>query len=101
MEMLTPTDDNAFAAEVADFFRRKGDPFYGVDLRLSPPFPLVLLWDNNALMTQVIACTVNEAELENATAFAEEQAVFEEECGNAPCGVNGYGVSPTRWRKHE
>jgi hypothetical protein len=92
-------DDNAFALQVADFFKAKGDPFYGVEVKPGQPFPLVLLWDDAAQVTRVIACTVDGSELVKATSWAAMMAAFEERDGNAPCGAVAAAVCPNAWRK--
>jgi len=93
--------DGEFAQAVADFFRRKDYPFLGVEVKTDGPFPLVMLWDDDVLMTRIMACTVDENELENAACYASVKAAFEEVSGNAPCGVISCGVSPSGWREHE
>jgi len=44
-----------FAQEVADFFTEKGYPFMGIEIKLGGTFPLVLLWDDDAQVTRVMA----------------------------------------------
>ena len=90
-----------FARAVADFFRRKDYPFLGVEVKLDGAFPLVMMWDDDVLISRIMACTVDENELANAACYASVMAAVEEVSGNAPCGVISCGVWPGGWREHE
>jgi len=93
--------NEAFAEQVAAFFRQKGDPFYGVEVRHGEPFPLVLLWDDAAQVTRVIACTVAEWETQYAFDFALVQSTLQELSDEAACGAVAAVVWPDGWRMQE
>jgi hypothetical protein len=92
-------DSEAFAQSVADFFRAKDWPIYGVEVRLDGKFPLVMLWDADVQVTRVIACTVREYQVLDALLYAIEIANQEEDSGNAPCGALGCMAWPGGWRE--
>lgn len=90
--------NETFAEHVADFFKAKGDPFYGVEVRQGQPFPLVLLWDDAAQVTRVIACTVDEWQTQRAFDFALVQSTLQELSDEAACGAVAAAVWPDGWR---
>lgn len=94
-------DDNAFALQVAEFFKAKGYPFYGVEVKLGQPFPLVLLWDDAAQVTRVIACTVDEWQTQRAFDFALVQSTLQELSDEAACGAVAAAVWSDGWRMQE
>lgn len=82
------------AAQLADLIARHfaalGYPFPAApEVRLAPPevFPLVVLWDDDAQITRVIACCDRDAQLKQALGYAEAMAALMEVTGQAPCGT--------------
>lgn len=91
---MTP---EAFAQHVADFFTSKGYPFMGIEIKLGGAFPLVLLWDDDVLVTRVIACTGDNTHLLDALVYANEFAKQDEAAGNQPCGWLAGAAWPGGW----
>lgn len=77
----------AFAQHVGDFFEEKGYPFMGIEIKFGGTFPLVMLWDDNAQVTRVIACIVDMSQALDATLWVNNVAVAEMEAGRAACGA--------------
>lgn len=82
------------ARKLADTFREAGYPYCGEpEVQLDGDYPLVIIWDNEALSTLVIACTANRHDY-NAKRFAEYIAGYMETHDLAPCGAIGYFAHP-------
>lgn len=87
----------AFAQAVADFFRAKDYPFLGIEVKLDGTFPMVMMWDNDVLMSRMIACTCDENDVLNALTYANNFAKQDEAAGNQPCGVIVSAAWPDGW----
>lgn len=76
------------AAMIAQHFELVGYPFPGKpEIDDCGDYPLVLVWDDLAEVTRVIACCIDEAQIKDALRYAEQEAEIMAIAGEAPCGT--------------
>lgn len=81
-------DAAELAAMIAQHFESVGYPFPGKpEVHGTEKYPVVVVWDDNAEITRVIGCCVDESELANALLAAEGWAEALEKTNEAPCGT--------------
>ena len=95
--MDAPTHAMNFAQELTTYLQGQGWPVLGVTLRATAVYPLVEVWDDDALIMRLIACTDAVTELSDAAYFASVMAAALEASDDAPCGVSGIGICPSGW----
>lgn len=84
---------------IAEYFEATGYPFLGKpEVRSAPPevYPLVVIWDDSAEITRVIACCADGefSQVQDALHYAETMAAVMEVEGEAPCGTACHAAWP-------